>query len=380
MRRWQQPQGGGSARPGEETLGLALGQASAGFRELACDLAVNGTSSFAGEARLMSKWGLGPVSREKLRQVVEAEGRRVLEAQQQQSFALGWQTRGGVAGAGDGSLVCLGVDGVLTRQVTEEEKGKRRRKTAGKRGARAKAGKKLAPLGPRRPGADGPWKEVKIVGAYEKDHAHRHWRSTVHCHLMAAVLITQVARRVGLSLTQASVAVVDGAEWIEARLRECLPNLSAIILDFFHLAEHVHQAMGQVLGQGTPEARQWAEHLLGAIREQGFAAFDALVQKCIADHGGWADAGNALTKLRQYVSQRREMVNYPYFQAQGWPIGSGPTESMASVLTARIKGRGRRWDADHIDAVMALQALETNEESSAYWHIQSHAPTQKAAA
>jgi len=53
---------------------------------------------------------------------------------------------------------------------------------------------------------------------------------------------------------------------------------------------------------------------------------------------------------------------------------------MAGVLTARIKGRGRRWDADHIDALMALQALEVNDESQAYWRAQAQSPTPKIAA
>jgi hypothetical protein len=235
-------------------------------------------------------------------------------------------------------------------------------------------------LAPRKKGADGPWKEVKIVGAYDAKHQHRHWSSTVMGHLMAAVLITQVARRVGLTPRHAVVAVIDGAAWIEARLRECLPHLQAIILDFYHLSQHVHEAMREVFGEGTPQARQGAGQLLDAIRYQGFAAFDAQMQSCLSDHAADARACDALTKLRQYVSQRQDMVNYPHFQAQGWPIGSGPTESMAGVLTARIKGRGRRWDADNIEAIMALQALEVNDESHAYWRIQAQAPPPKIAA
>ena len=69
------------------------------------------------------------------------------------------------------------------------------------------------------------------------------------------------------------------------------------------------------------------------------------------------------------------MVDYPYFESQGWPIGSGPTESMAGILTTRIKGRGRRWDPTHIDAVMALAALDVGDESQAYWQAQT--PPQK---
>lgn len=379
VRRWQQPSGG-SQRPGAEVLGLPVSQPSVGFRQIACGLALNANSSFVGEARLMGQLGLGPVSWEKLRQVVEAEGQTVQEAQQQQRFGLAWQARGCADATCEGSLVCVGVDGVMTRQVTDEEKRKRRQKVAGKRGARAKAGQPLKPLPKRRAGADGPWKEVKIVGAYQQDHQHRHWRSTTLNHLMAAVLMIQVARRVGLALTQAKVAVVDGADWIEARLRECLPDLTAIILDFFHLSEHVHAATGEAFGEGTAPAGQWAERLLTAIRREGFAVFDALLGQCLAEHGQMPDAHAALTKLRQYVGQRQEMVNYPDFEARGWPIGSGPTESMASVLTSRVKGRGRRWDAPHIDAVMALQALEVGDEWDAYWQTQRQPSADKCAA
>ncbi len=347
---------------------------------MACTLALNANSSFIREARLMSQLGIGPVSWEKLRQVVQVEGQTVQEAQRQQGFPLSWQAQGCADAEREGSMLCVGVDGVMTRQVTDEEKRKRRQKVAGKRGARAKAGQQLKPLPKRKTGADGPWKEVKIVGAYQQNHQHRHWCSTTLNHLMAAMLITQMARRVGMALTQTTVAVVDGAEWIEARLRECLPDLTAIILDFYHLSEHIHAATRDAFGEGTAQARQWADRLLTVIRQEGFAVFDALLGQCMADHGESSDPQPALTNLRQYVSHRQDMVNYPYFEAQGWPIGSGPTESMAGILTSRVKGRGRRWDAPNIDAVMALEALEVSDEWKSYWQAQTQASACKLAA
>ena len=197
---------------------------------------------------------------------------------------------------------------------------------------------------------------------------------------MAAMLITQVARRVGMACSDVSVAVVDGAEWIEGRLREHLPDLTAIILDFFHLAEHVHAAAREVFGEGTQPARDWANQLLTIIRHQGFATFDAMLEKNMAEHARSPGAWAAVTKLRQYVRQRQDMVDYPYFESQGWPIGSAPTESMAGILPARIKGRGRRWDAPHIDAVMALHALDIGDEWQAYWQTQTQRPARNLAA
>lgn len=387
LRRWQRAggdagggSGGGSVRPGAQALGLAMGQPSVGFRRMACRLGLSAASSFAGQEELMRELGLGPVSREKLRQVVQAEGQRVQEAQEQQAFPLSWQASGCPDAKHEGSLACMGIDGVMTRQITQEEKKTRRQKVAGKRGVRAKAGKKLQPLPKAKAGADGPWKEVKIVGAYEQNHQQRHWRSTTLSHLMAAVLILQVARRVGFNLAQATVAVVDGAEWIEARLRQNLPHLTAIILDFYHLSEHVHAAVREVWGEGTAEAQAWADRLLTAIRRDGFAAFDALLGQGLADPAATPAALAALKQLRQYVSQRQTMVNYPYFEARGWPIGSGPTESMAGILTDRIKGRGRRWDADNIDRVMALRAVQVGQEWEAYWLAQTRTPVQSRAA
>ncbi len=71
--------------------------------------------------------------------------------------------------------------------------------------------------------------------------------------------------------------------------------------------------------------------------------------------------------LINYVTDRREMLDYPQFIAQGLQIGSGPTESQCKQVPRRVKGRGKRWDADNAEAVMALEAMEQSGLSAAYW-------------
>jgi hypothetical protein len=71
--------------------------------------------------------------------------------------------------------------------------------------------------------------------------------------------------------------------------------------------------------------------------------------------------------LINYVTDRREMIRYPQFIAQGLQIGSGPTESQCKQVPRRVKGRGKRWDADNAEAVMALEAMEQSGLSQAYW-------------
>ena len=51
------------------------------------------------------------------------------------------------------------------------------------------------------------------------------------------------------------------------------------------------------------------------------------------------------------------MICYDQCDRKGWDVGSGPTESRCGVTTERLKGRRRRWDIDHAEAFMAIEAL-----------------------
>ena len=71
--------------------------------------------------------------------------------------------------------------------------------------------------------------------------------------------------------------------------------------------------------------------------------------------------------LLNYLSDRLEMIRYPEFLAHGWQIGSGPIESQCRVVPDRVKGPGKRWDADNAEAMMALEAIHQSRLWPAYW-------------
>ena len=75
----------------------------------------------------------------------------------------------------------------------------------------------------------------------------------------------------------------------------------------------------------------------------------------------------ALGSLRQYVSKRIDMTDYPTFRALGYDCGSGPTESLCGTLTDRLKGSGMRWDGDNADAMMALAGVYHSRLWDSYW-------------
>jgi hypothetical protein len=67
------------------------------------------------------------------------------------------------------------------------------------------------------------------------------------------------------------------------------------------------------------------------------------------------------------VAKRQDMMPYAKCDQHGWDVGSGPIESMCGVTTDRIKGRGRRWDIDNAEALMALEALHQSSLWEKYW-------------
>ena len=56
--------------------------------------------------------------------------------------------------------------------------------------------------------------------------------------------------------------------------------------------------------------------------------------------------------------KRKQQMQYPRFQAQGWPIGSGIVESGNKlVVEARLKGAGMHWAEEHVNPMLALRNI-----------------------
>src|SRR5260370_33006279 len=61
-------------------------------------------------------------------------------------------------------------------------------------------------------------------------------------------------------------------------------------------------------------------------------------------------------------------MQYPDYQEQGWPIGSGMVESANKhVVQARLKGAGMHWAPEHVNPMLALRGAERNERWPEAW-------------
>jgi hypothetical protein len=109
------------------------------------------------------------LSGESLRQLVETEGKRVVQAQKSGQLPIDWSAADCKTEM-ETTRIYFGSDGVMVPQVTDAEKRTRREKIKAKRRRR---GRKAKPLAAFKPGADQKYKEFKIIAYYDETQDHR---------------------------------------------------------------------------------------------------------------------------------------------------------------------------------------------------------------
>lgn len=367
--RWHCPQEGSETLT-DRLLDELEQTISEGVREMACRLN-QGATCFLAAAENLGRAAHIQISKESLRQLVEAEGRKVQRAMEQATLTPSWssadctiepetqppETPENAAPARAITRVYAGCDGVKVPVITDEEKKKRRQKIRAKRRRR---GRKCRPLPPPKHGADCAYKEFRVGYVYNQSKALRYVGVTRGNHEAAGRMLKRMSDQVQLRKADESIALIDGAPWIRNQF-EFHGLVDAIGLDFYHLQDYAQKVRRQVFGQeeetehAPPAGKAWVHDLMHTFKHEGYsAAWEQLVafretlrpakQKAVDD-------------LLQYAAERRDLIRYPAFRARGWDIGSGPTESECKTTTHRVKGRGRRWNHDNAESMMALSAL-----------------------
>ena len=353
----------GSVVPLDAFLGIETGNASLGVCEICCRESLN--NAFVPASANIKRLAQLDVSSSTIRQIVENEGSTLSRAQHKQQTEPGFQAED----CTDHTLI-TGTDGVMVPLVTEQQKQKSRQTQAKKRKKEKRKSKAKASR-PRK-GSDGPYKEFKIVAFYDSDKTHQYVVGTRGDHTVAGRLLRQVGGKLDIANADRKYSVTDGAEWIRNQYNRQLPMLEENILDFYHFREHVTETSHVLFGEGSEEASQWKDKMLGVAKNQG-----TLV---MLDHlGRHLETLQDETKrlklenLRDYIGKRIAMTDYPYFLEEGFDIGSGPTESFCGSLTARLKGSGMRWDTDNAEAVMALASVYYSNQWEQYWEAKRKA-------
>ena len=346
--------------PTDAWLGLTEHRVSPGVREMCCREALR--CSFEGASDNLERTAQLSLSGRHLREVVENEGRAVLQAQQKGTLRPAF-----TAAECTDQTVIVGADGVMVPQVTEEQKQKRRQTEAAHRAAEGRTS--TAAVGRPVVGSDGPYKEFKLVAFYDSDKSHCHVVATSGNHQVLGRLMRREARRLHWAEAQVTYALSDGAEWIENQCGRQLPMLDEHILDYRHARDHVIQTSHVLYKEGTDEAVHWREEMMSCLWEQGPLALLDRLSPYLQRYRSGAKQ-EALKSLRDFVVKRVAMMDYPRFRQVGYDCGSGPTESLCGTLTDRLKGPGMRWDKSNAEAMMALGCVYHSGLWETYWKSQ----------
>ena len=164
--------------------------------------------------------------------------------------------------------------------------------------------------------------------------------------------LVEMHRR-GVEKAKEVAAVMDGADWEQSLVDFHCPQ-AIRILDFPHAAEHINR-MGEYLhGEHTSQSQAWLKERLHRLKHEGPDQLLREFEKLQRKH----PTAEAISGNLAYLKKRTAQMQYPLFQAQGWPIGSGMVESGNKlVVQARLKGAGMHWKEEHVNPMLAIRNI-----------------------
>jgi hypothetical protein len=172
----------------------------------------------------------------------------------------------------------------------------------------------------------------------------------------------EISRR-GIERAPRVCAIQDGALWLQGFVDEHRHD-AVRILDFYHAAEYVSAIEEEVRALGGHLPLDWLDGVLHRLKHEGPSR--------VLKHLSWLverfGSTPTLQRNLSYLLKRETQMQYPLYQAAGWPIGSGMVESAHKrVLQARLKGAGMQWAQSHVNSMLALRTMIDNDRWEREW-------------
>jgi hypothetical protein len=185
---------------------------------------------------------------------------------------------------------------------------------------------------------------------------------------LASTLKIIEQQRPGLALVKVADGAKDNWTFLEGELSK-----GDCVLDFYHAAEHLHQALEFIYGVGSAHVNKHHKKYRGILRDdpQGITKvikhLKYKAKQKVKDLEG-------LTKEINYFKNNKHRCQYKTLIEQNKPIGSGIVESACkTVVQLRCKRAGQRWEHDGGQAILRFRALLLSDKLDIAWDfITSH--------
>ncbi|MDR2459496.1 MAG: hypothetical protein LBE38_01745 [Deltaproteobacteria bacterium] len=160
-----------------------------------------------------------------------------------------------------------------------------------------------------------------------------------------------LALRNGYGHYKETVLISDGATWIRNMKEELFPDAQQI-LDFYHLCENVSTCAKDVFLLDEGKYKPWAKKICDLFKASKYQAALANIDKLYNNRNK-----KAINRLKTYINNNINHIDYANYIKKGYFIGSGAVESANRyVPQGRLKLPGMRWQVKNGQYVLSLMA------------------------
>ena len=185
-----------------------------------------------------------------------------------------------------------------------------------------------------------------------------------------ATPLRQQGAQVGMDAADRWIAISDGGNGLEEFLRINFPRVDAVILDFYHAAEHLGKIAQAYFPSDAEAVKTWMEQWCHDLKHEGGEFVLGRLRELILSGGLSRPVRVRVEEAITYFQNQKHRMDYPTYGSKGWQIGSGPVESACkTVIGMRMKQGGMRWGTTHADEISHIRALFRSETTQwdAFW-------------
>ena len=209
------------------------------------------------------------------------------------------------------------------------------------------------------------WKQANLCCARAKDTVDCVYGATMASVKMAGLIWREVAVQAGLVGTSRVHAVADGADVIFHTFTDQFgtwDQQAKFTVDYYHVDEHLSQAADVIAPKTKTE---W----LHQQHERLFAnKVPDILQTLQAHFEPSEQEKTPVRGVHQYLSKRKDNLDYATSRAEGLPIGSGEIESgHRHVIQQRLKIAGAWWTLQNAEVMLRLRTTRSNRDWDRYW-------------
>lgn len=202
----------------------------------------------------------------------------------------------------------------------------------------------------------------EMISAIRLARMPEHKKSTLKASLLAEVRAIW-ERRPDLRVVKVADAAADNWDF----LGKAIP-VGEELIDFWHAAEHLGQAIAAAYGDGTIKTRARFAELRDTLLEleDGVERVIRALSYLRGEHRRSTTIENAL----KYFRRHRKRMRYAELREQGLPVGSGPVEAACKTLVAqRMKQSGMRWGGNGGQAILTTRGWSQSERFDHAWAL-----------